>query len=608
MTLSEQVMNTLHKQKSDIRKNCENSIQEVTQIFEKLVTILTNREKNIISTIRKYCDIRLSRLDAQYHMLQTHHDSVLEGVSHIEQLVEENEGVAIVSQKQTLCDQLEVHEQSIISLVEMTEDSKSFLSFKVSPSVYSLLEELGELEEYVREPKKAFYSVRGVVISEEEDPYNDVPLRFEDSPSDAFQVEVRTDETNKHIEYEPDSKPISNHNADKKPPLPKKPLLRNPPVPPKPSTKHVRPPKVPPKPVNRSRKAFTLPNLKSCHASHISLESSDEYDPIEDFHQPTIINTPPPIPPNHPRSRFPPRPSKINSSSSIPCSLSPHESEVIQPLLVVESMQMCRPYSNEMVYPNGVCCSQDGTLLVSDVNNDCLRMIDNCGNFIGKIGTTGPSGGQIREPSALAVDHNNFIFVCERDNRRIQKFTPGGKYVTKFGQRTLISSVLSDPIGIAISADGKIAVSDWDRNQIVYFTQTGKHLKTDRCQGCLKFPAGITYTPEGDLLVVDRGNHCIWSITKKGEITNKMGSYGSKPGHLCYPYGVTTGKDGTVIVTESGNNRISLFTPKGKFLRTFGKQGSEPGMFDHPRHVCVDAKGHIVVADEMNKRIQIFNI
>ena len=612
VTSAERVMNNLHEVKRDVSKNCEDLIQEVKAKFEKIMVSLAAREKNIVSTIRKYSDIKLSRLDTHYQLLQTHHDSILEDISRVEQLIEANEGVAIVSQKQALCDQLEVHEQSILSLVEMVGNNRSFLSFKVCPQ----LEELGELEEYVKEPDKPFHLVRKVVVSEEEDPYNDVPLRFEDFPSDALHTEVRTDENQKYIEYEPESKPIS-FDQGKKPPLPIKSHSPNPPVPPKPKKRvagHGHLPKIPPKPHYNS-KASTMPNLKFTPetSNYQCSESSDEYDPIEDFSQRTVVNTPPPIPPNHPRDRpkLPPKPPK---TTSVP-NLSNHqyfslplESEIIQPLMILESKQLCRPYSNEIVYPNGVCYSKDDTLIVSDVNNDCLRLIDDGGNFIGKIGRTGRAGGQFKEPAAVAVDNNNFILVCERDNQRVQKFTLAGKYVAKFGQKTLIGNVLNDPIGIAVSAHGQIAVSDWDKSQISYFTQTGRHLATEKCQNCLKFPAGIAYTRKGNLLVVDRGNHCIWSLTKEGDIASKMGSYGNKPGQLSYPYGVTIGKDGSVIVTESGNNRISVFSEAGQFVRSFGMSGSKPGMFNHPRHVCINAKGHIVVADEMNQRIQIFSI
>ena len=585
--------------------------------------------------------------------------------------MDNKERFSIVSQKQALNDQLEVHEQAILGLAEMVGTKSSFLSFKVHPSVIHQLDELGELEEYIKEPEKPFHSVHKVVVSEEDDPYNDVPLRFEDLPSDALHTEVRIDENSKHIEYEPESKPESMGQTNKpalpmkprlprhnvptnpesvqtnkptlsaktllphppvspnpqtnKPTLPAKPPLPHPPVPPKPKKRHGSLPKLPPKPRlnNDISKAETLPNLsfstEPLHKSIVISEgSSDEYEPVENFTTLTAtIDTPPPLPPNHPRRKpkLLPKPPKSSSASNLVSQvISSHvsqEPEILKPVMLLESKALCRPFSNETVYPHGVCYSKNNTLIISDVGNDCLRLIDDSGNFIEKIGRSGRSGGQFKEPSAVTVDNNNYILVCERDNQRVQKFTSLGKYVTKFGQKTLISSLLSDPMGIAVSSDGNVAVSDWDKSQIVFFTQNGKHISSgnkEKYRDNLKFPAGIAFAANGNLLIVDRGNHCIWSLTECGEIVNKIGSHGSKPGELHFPYGVTTRKDGCIIVTESGNNRVSIFTEDGKFIRSFGMPGSKPGMFNHPRHVCINSQGYIVVADEMNHRIQIFSI
>ena len=629
-------MKDLIKVKNDITKNASDTIADVEATFKKISHSLACRKKAIVSTIRMYSDVKLSRLDAHHEMLRTHHDIILEDVSKLEKLIEGDENFNIICQKQPISEQIAMHEQSIISLIDMLKNRRvtSFLSFNVSPTITCELDDLGELEEHSREPEKSFHSVRRVVISEEEDPYNNVPLRFEDTSSDALQTEVRIDESKTHIRYEPQSNlsKLEGQLEKSLPPLPPKRRISAPPIAPKPKAEQLsKIPILPPKPhylKTEKKKSSTLPQFRSTALiSQGDTHSDEEYEELD--YCPPSRDTPPPIPPNHPdKPRVFPKPSKrgnsdtcvVLTSSFEPQSMSHtlpsriaskvYTSEVIKPVEVINSIQLSSPLSNDIVYPNGVCYSTGmNTLIVTDVYNHCIRLIDTNKRLIEKIGKAGRCGGQFKEPSGVTVDINGDILVCERDNQRIQRFSSNGKYINKFGQKTLVSNLLSDPIGIAISANGNIAVSDWDKGQVIFFTSTGKHIKSlDICQGFLKFPAGITFTSNGNLLVVDRGNHCIWNINEHGEVENKISAYGNYPGQLNYPYGITIGLDESIIVTECGSCRVSIFSKTGQFIRSFGTLGSEPGMFNLPRHVCVNDKGYIIVADEMNKRIQVFNI
>ena len=122
----------------------------------------------------------------------------------------------------------------------------------------------------------------------------------------------------------------------------------------------------------------------------------------------------------------------------------------------------------------------------------------------------------------------------------------------------------------------------------------------------LKLPAGIAVDANSNLVVADRGSHCLWVVKADGSIHMRIGTKGHGPGELLLPYGVAIHQNGSIIVSESGNHRISIFSACGKFLQHFGQKGTEPGMFHYPRHVCVTSNGEIVVADEQNQRLQQF--
>ena len=675
---AEEIMSELFKDRGKVSNNSHEVSDSVKAYFDKIRKQLDHREKALLSTIHKYSDIKLTRLDIHYRTLEQHRSTILECVSKIEQLIDKDDNVGLLSQKQTLSEDLDAHEHSIISLAESLAEARkvsSQLMFRDDQSLSSSVSELGTLNECRKEPESLFMSLRRVIVTEEEDPYLDVPLRFEDMEGGEH---MRFDESKEQVEYEPQSKPhtVDNMSSDQVDDsskdndvnvynVPKPVLLPKPQVPPRkssfmrkpalvrrprPTHDYVNAPARPPKPAhlqtntnNAPRKSVTMPRLSvdSPNAlmivAHERQDSSDsdksDYEPLPELPTPSPRTIPPPPPPNHPshgrEDRPIPRPRRQLSESTTtpptppkprsktlphrvgPCTIQqrPPPAEILKPVLVLDNKDLSWPYSHENVYPSGICCcaSLHDTLVVTDVFNHCLRLIDYKGKFIEKIGREGRSGGQFKEPSAVAVDHNGHMYATERDNPRVQKFTHSGKYITKFGQKTLRGTQLSDPIAVAITPNGLVAVSDWDKNQILFFSSRGKLVNTIPNENSfLKLPAGIAFNKLGHLLVADRGNHCVWELTSSGELVRKIGSQGSNPGQLNFPYGVITDDKGRVVVSESGNSRISVFSQTGDFICSFGEHGAEPGQFDHPRHLCLNSKKQLIVADEMNQRLQVF--
>ena len=287
------------------------------------------------------------------------------------------------------------------------------------------------------------------------------------------------------------------------------------------------------------------------------------------------------------------------------------QSTLIKPVTVLSNRQLSQPAGSESVYPCGVCCSPTNDMLVvTDVYSHCIRLVDPAaGTVIERVGKEGRSGGQFKEPSAVVMDNNEHIFVAELDNPRVQKFTSRGKYLLKFGQKAFWGSQLHDPYGLTLSPDNKLYITDWEKGRVLVYKKDGRHVNTiGKDNAFLKFPAGLVFDREGNLLVTDRGKHCVWKMSAEGKPISRIGKLGKGEGELLLPHGIAVLKDGTIAVSESGNHRVSIFAPNGTFVRSFGQKGSLPGMFDYPRHMCVNSKGHLIVADENNQRIQIFEV
>jgi hypothetical protein len=71
------------------------------------------------------------------------------------------------------------------------------------------------------------------------------------------------------------------------------------------------------------------------------------------------------------------------------------------------------------------------------------------------------------------------------------------------------------------------------------------------------------------------------------------------------PSDIAVDNEGNVYVLDSGNHRIQKFDPEGHFLASFGRQGQGPGEFQYPQSIDIDARGNIYVADSGNQKIHI---
>ena len=65
--------------------------------------------------------------------------------------------------------------------------------------------------------------------------------------------------------------------------------------------------------------------------------------------------------------------------------------------------------------------------------------------------------------------------------------------------------------------------------------------------------------------------------------------------------------NGNVYVVDDGNHRIQVFTSSGDFITQWGSLGTGDGQFQLPNGVALDATGNIYyVVDQNNHRVQKF--
>lgn len=71
------------------------------------------------------------------------------------------------------------------------------------------------------------------------------------------------------------------------------------------------------------------------------------------------------------------------------------------------------------------------------------------------------------------------------------------------------------------------------------------------------------------------------------------------------PADVSFDSQGNIYVLDSGNHRIQKFSPDGNYLATIGQQGQGPGEFQYPQSLAVDPDGNLYISDMGNRKIHV---
>ena len=194
-------MEKLFDDRAAVSTNSTATSNAIKVLFDGLARTLDQRRAALLSTVKKYSDIKLTRLDTQYSSLEEHREAMLQAVTRIERLLEEGEeasSVDFLTEKRSVCEEIDLHEQLILTVVEDSSGASlaaSRLAFSGDASLEHPLSELGTLNDCRKNSGSPTSSAHKVVVTADEDPYLGVPLRFEGSPSDAPQQLMRFDET-----------------------------------------------------------------------------------------------------------------------------------------------------------------------------------------------------------------------------------------------------------------------------------------------------------------------------------------------------------------------------------------------------------------------------
>jgi sugar lactone lactonase YvrE len=257
--------------------------------------------------------------------------------------------------------------------------------------------------------------------------------------------------------------------------------------------------------------------------------------------------------------------------------------------------------SAQFYAPQGMATDADGNVYVADTANNTVRQVTSGGVVTTLAGTAGVAGlvdgigtsAQFNQPQAVAVDNSNNAYVADTGNHSIRKISPGGGVTTLAGLP-----------GYAGSIDG-----------------TGPSVGTNTAR--FSSPAGLAVDSAGNVYVADTGNHTIRCVTPAGVVSTLAGLPGvwgnadgtNRAARFFQPQGIIVDGQGNLFVMDSGNHTVRMIAPSGTdwVVSTVAGQpdlgGSADGtgggaQFYYPGGIGFNSSGVFAVADSGNNTIR----
>ncbi|XP_035206360.1 tripartite motif-containing protein 2-like isoform X1 [Stegodyphus dumicola] len=125
----------------------------------------------------------------------------------------------------------------------------------------------------------------------------------------------------------------------------------------------------------------------------------------------------------------------------------------------------------EFANPQGVCCTQEGKIVVADSNNQVVQVFSTLGEFKMRFGIRGRGPGQLQRPTGVAVTTTGNFVVADYENKAVFLYDSKGKFLNRIGHGKMLG-----PKGVAVDRNGHLIVVDNKGSCVLIFQENGKLL------------------------------------------------------------------------------------------------------------------------------------
>lgn len=276
--------------------------------------------------------------------------------------------------------------------------------------------------------------------------------------------------------------------------------------------------------------------------------------------------------------------------------------------------------SAQITFPMGLATDGGGSIHVASLAENKVRTIDQAGTISTEAGTgtAGYSGdgsaataAELNAPEYLAIGSDGSLFISDLSNNRVRMVDPAGTISTVAGngQEGLCGNggpateaQLYFPTSVAVGPDGSLyfGTEQTDRIHVVAPpVTTGRGdsgTKRAAAAAAVPVPAGDIYSFAGNA----NGGYC-----GDGDL--------AVDDEVASPSGLATDGDGNVYIADTENQRIrkvgtdgTISTIAGDGTRGFGGDGGKAtgASLSTPTGVGVGSDGSIYIVDAGNERIR----
>jgi DNA-binding beta-propeller fold protein YncE len=217
-------------------------------------------------------------------------------------------------------------------------------------------------------------------------------------------------------------------------------------------------------------------------------------------------------------------------------------------------------------------------IYVADRGNNRIQKFYSNGTFISQwdrpLGMNGNNTeDQFGSPEDLAIDQRSGdIYVADTGNNRVVRLGLNFDYISEWGSKSGEESdrpgEFNHPHGIDIDSEGNVYVNELEVPRIQKFDSDGNFVKQWGSEG-----KGLgQFTPLFEHLEVDSDNNLVYMVDgalnpriqvfdAEGTFLTSVGEIGDLNGQFKKPEHVNIHSNGNLYVVDRGNHRIQVFAP-----------------------------------------------
>ena len=255
--------------------------------------------------------------------------------------------------------------------------------------------------------------------------------------------------------------------------------------------------------------------------------------------------------------------------------------------------------------PKGVAVCIRGRIFVAEKGNNRVQVFDSSANFIRSIGEKTGSNKMLA-PYGLFV-REDMVYVTLPGQHCIQMYTCQGMFVREKGRQGREEGRLKSPTGIdGDTVRGKVLVCDTGNNRIQLFDKDLKFIRVIRTTP-LDRPLDVKVAKLGDFLVLDRSQTFLHLFNCFGELLREM--IDSRCWlRIINPLFFTLSPQGDVILSDFSNHCVYVFGSDRNILWTIG-EGGKGKPLEEPRGLVCDERGRLItVSNKKKDSLQIFEL